>query len=319
MAKHVNKVLVANTVGTAGSLAYGNLMFFSPANALTTTPTVTDKSFRAGIVLDTDGTVVNDAYLSDKVTRDMIEAVTFEDYQAPISASAVVTIGTVVAGNRYVLRISYNDVTEMPIQFTQSFDVVATDATAATLATQLAAAINSKTTTAGRHARVTASAASGVLTLTAKDITVDNTVSTPYQFHQVQLGAVSLYTKDTLGNSTSAATTIVLTAADKGNGYWKVVRDIEKDALGYRGQMFFKEYLMNKGTQLVEVGATYSCINILYNNNYRSADNQFVKSTPLALNIYIKGATVPSALKTAILAWVNGSSVAADSNTSTVA
>jgi hypothetical protein len=318
MAKHVNSVLVTNGVGTLGALAAGNLVIVGANNALATAPVATAKSFKAAAVLDTDGTILNDAFLSSAITRDMIEAITFEDYAAPTVSTAVITLGTPVVGGRYMVRISYNDVNEMPVQFTQSFDVISTSTSSTTLASQFVSAINSVSTVSGRSSRVTASSAAGVLTLTAKDITVDNTIETFYTFHQVQIGAASLTTKDANGNTVTAATSVVITAANKGCGYWKDVRDREKDALGYKGQMHFNDYYSPKGTMLVEKNATYSCINILYNNNYRSADNQFVKNTPLSTEIYIKGATVPSALKTAILAWANGLEVKADANDSTV-
>ena len=296
MAKHVRKVLVCKALGTAvptgdtrdakiTNAVEGTLYFFdSKKNFIDST--VAKTAFDAGqpIYVGTKVNADGEFYLSDKITKDKIESITKEATRAKANSVATVTIGTPVVGKRYVLRIAYNDVLEMPIQFTQSFDLYAKTASADDLADAFAAAINSKTTSAGRNARVTASAAAGVLTLTAKDITIDDKVDTLYEFHAIDIQDVTLTC-----DGVAAYTAKTVAAADAGVGYWKVVRDIEKRALGYRGSMFFNDCRWNQltGTQMVEKGKSYDVVDILYNNDYRSADNQFIKSTPLQTTIFI--------------------------------
>ena len=311
MAKHVRKVLVCKALGATAptgdtrdaqitNAVEGTLYFFdSKKNFIDST--VAKTAFAAGQPIFV-GTKVNDYgefYLSDKITKDNVESITKEATRAKANSVATVTIGTPVVGKRYVLRIAYNDVLEMPIQFTQSFDLYAKTASAADLADAFAAAINSKTTSAGRNARVTASAAAGVLTLTAKDITIDDKVDTLYEFHAIDIQDVTLTC-----DGVAAYTAKTVASADAGVGYWKVVRDIEKRALGYRGSMFFNDCRWNQliGTQMVEKGKSYDVVDILYNNKYRSADNQFIKSTPLQTTIFIDS----TAAKLADLADVFG-------------
>ena len=296
MAKHVRKVLVCKALGAAvptgatrdaqiTNAVEGTLYFFdSKKNFIASTAAKT--AFAAGqpIYVGTKVNADGEFYLSDKITKDKVESITKEATRAKANSVATVTIGTPEVGKRYVLRIAYNDVLEMPIQFTQSFDLYAKTASAADLADAFAAAINSKTTSAGRNARVTASAAAGVLTLTAKDITIDDKVDTLYEFHAIDIQDVTLTC-----DGVAAYTAKTVAAADAGVGYWKVVRDIEKRALGYRGSMFFNDCRWNQltGTQMVEKGKSYDVVDILYNNDYRSADNQFIKSTPLQTTIFI--------------------------------
>lgn len=300
MAKHVRKVLVCKALGAAvptgatrdaqiTNAVEGTLYFFdSKKNFIASTAAKT--AFAAGqpIFVGTKVNADGEFYLSDKITKDKIESITKEATRAKANSQATITFPTTpTVGKRYVLRIAYNDVTEMPIQFTQSFDIIANatnGASATTLAAAFEAAINSKTTSAGRNARVTASANAGVLTLTAKDITIDDKVDTLYEFHAIDIQDVTLTC-----DGVAAYTAKTVAAADAGVGYWKVVRDIEKRALGYRGSMFFNDCRWNQltGTQMVEKGKAYDVVDILYNNDYRSADNQFIKSTPLQTTIFI--------------------------------
>lgn len=318
MAKHVRKVLVCKALGTAvptgdtrdaqiTNAVEGTLYFFdSKKNFIDSTTAKT--AFDAGqpIFVGTKVNADGEFYLSDKITKDKVESITQEATRAKANSTATVTFGTPTVGKRYVLRIAYNDVTEMPIQFTQSFDIIANatnGASATTLAAAFEAAINSKTTSAGRNARVIASANNGVLTLTAKDITIDDKVDTLYEFHAIDIQDVTLTCE---GVAAYTAKTVV--AADAGVGYWKVVRDIEKRALGYRGSMFFNDCRWNQltGTQMVEKGKSYDVVDILYNNDYRSADNQFIKSTPLQTTIFLDSTAKSGASALADLADVFG-------------
>lgn len=303
MAKHVRKVFVCDTVGTAtttDNMVIGALQFFNEKKqpVASATAALTGNSFYVGTKVGTDN-----IYMSDKITRDKIEKATTESFRNFTPSSAVITLSNPTIGNRYVLRIAYNDVLEMPIQFTQSFEVYATDATAATLATAFAAAINSRTTSAGRNARVSATAAAGVLTLTAKNITIDDTIDTLYEFHAIEIQDVTV-----TSNGTAAFSSKTVTASDAGVGYWKVVRDIEKRSLGNRGTMFFNydKWFNLTGTQRTAVDAQYDVIDILYNNDYRSADNQFIKNTPLETMIFIRTGVFAAADFTAIKTWATG-------------
>lgn len=300
MAKHVRKVLVCKALGATAptgdtrdaqitNAVEGTLYFFDSKKNFFATKALAKAAFAAGqpIFVGTKVNADGEFYLSDKITNDKIESITKEATRAKANSVATITFGTPTVGKRYVLRIAYNDVTEMPIQFTQSFDIIANatnGASATTLADAFAAEINSKTTSAGRNARVTASAAAGVLTLTAKDITIDDKVDTTYEFHAIDIQDVTLTC-----DGVAAYTAKTVASADAGVGYWKVVRDIEKRALSYRGSMFFNDCRWNQltGTQMVEKGKSYDVVDILYNNDYRSADNQFIKSTPLQTTIFI--------------------------------
>ena len=81
--------------------------------------------------------------------------------------------------------------------------------------------------------------------------------------------------------------TIVRTPGNPGKGYWKQVRDAEVKNMGYKGQVFTGAYPTVEQKRMVEEGAQYNYITIESDNLYLSNDNQYIKNTPMTVEVYV--------------------------------
>ena len=214
-------------------------------------------------------------------------------YEAPVQDKIEIDLAsaTIVIGHRYVLRIVYKDLYEAPGQFTHTYEVIATSETAADLATAFEKAINKH---ANRRISVSRSTAKLTLTALAKD---DNEgVNSLNEYSIVSMNA-SLYETipgallSNVPEKISGAT-ITKTQGKAGKGYWKQVRDAEVRAMGYKGHVFTGAYPSVEQSRKVEEDATYNYMTIENDNNYLSCDNQYVKSTPLTTEVYVKGSSL---------------------------
>lgn len=225
---------------------------------------------------------------SQRIDRNGHPTVVSGSYTAPTQDKVVITLtgATIVAGNRYVVRIVYKDIEAANFQFTHTYEVYATSSTASDLASALAKKIN-----AHKNRRVKAEAAEAVLTLTAFEKNDNEGVDSLNRYSIVNM-EVSLYQTipgALLANQPEAVpgATIVRTPGNPGKGYWKQVRDAEVKNMGYKGQVFTGAYPTVEQKRMVVEGAEYNYITIESDNLYLSNDNQYIKNTPMTVEVYV--------------------------------
>ena len=225
---------------------------------------------------------------SQRIDRNGHPTVVSGSYVAPTQDKVVITLtgATIVAGNRYVVRIVYKDIEAANFQFTHTYEVYATSSTASDLASALAKKIN-----AHKNRRIKAEAAAAVLTLTAFEKDDNEGVESLNRYSIVNM-EVSLYQTipgALLANQPEAVpgATIVRTPGNPGKGYWKQVRDAELKNMGYKGQVFTGAYPTVEQKRMVEEGAEYNYITIESDNLYLSNDNQYIKNTPMTVEVYV--------------------------------
>lgn len=257
-----------------------------------------------------DGTTEQKANIefSNAIQKDSNPSAVIGTYVAPVQEKIVITLtnATIVAGNRYVLRIVYKDMFEDPGQFTHTYEVFAESATAADLATAIVKKIN-------KHAnrRVQASNSAAVITLTAMEKADNEGVYSINEYSVVSMDA-SLY--ETIPGAllsnfpkAVAGATIVKTPGNPGKGYWKQVRDREARQMGYKGHVFTGAYPEVEQARKVVAGDTYDYATIENDNLYLSNDNQYIKTTPILTELYVKAGTLSnSVLAKGLQAFISG-------------
>lgn len=236
-------------------------------------------------------------------------AYTIQNYVAPVEEKIEFdfTSATIVVGHRYVLRIVYKDLYEHPGQFTHTYEVIAQTATAQDLCDAFAKAIN-------RHPnrRVTVASASNKLTITAMQKDDNEGVYSINEYSTVVMEA-NIYTTipgALLSNIPESVPGLVITKTEgnPGKGYWKQVRDREMRNLGYRGHVFIDAYPVIEPKRYVQEGTTYDYVTLENDNKYLSCDNQYVKSTPMLTEVYVKsGSLASSSFASMLKAFVTGS------------
>lgn len=306
MIQHVNTVLIGKTLPstytTADALTAGDVALFDQNRAIIKTAADAAKatSLYIGVaqnkvkVTMPDGSVADKANIKfgNEIQKNSNPSAVIGVYVAPVQDKIVITLtnATIIAGHRYVLRIVYKDMYEAPGQFTHTYEVFAANTTAADLATAIVKKIN-------KHAnrRVNASASAAVITLTAMEKDDNNGVYSLNEYSVVDMEA-SLYVTipgAILSNQPDAipGATIVKTPGNPGKGYWKQVRDAEVRYMGYQGHVFTGAYPEVVQDRMVEQDATYDYITVENDNKYLSNDNQYIKTTPLTTELYVKHST----------------------------
>lgn len=303
MIQHVNTVLIGKTLPsaytTADALTAGDVALFNQNRAIIKTAADAAKatSLYIGVaqnkvkVTTPDGSVTDKANIKfgNEIQKNSNPSAVIGEYVAPVQDKIVITLtnATIIAGHRYVLRIVYKDMYEAPGQFTHTYEVFAANTTAADLAAAIVKKIN-------KHAnrRVNASASAAVITLTAMEKDDNNGVYSLNEYSVVDMEA-SLYVTipgAILSNQPDAipGATIVKTPGNPGKGYWKQVRDAEVRYMGYQGHVFTGAYPEVVQDRMVEQDATYDYITVENDNKYLSNDNQYIKTTPLTTELYVK-------------------------------
>lgn len=307
MLQHVDYVLIAKTIPakyatknvTLEDLVPGDVALFDQNKNIIATESAAAEasSLYLGVAQNKikvtlpNGTVSEKANIKfgNEIQKSSKPSAVIGSYEAPVQDKIVITLtdATIVAGHRYVLRMVYKDIYEAPGQFTHTYEVVATSATASDLADALVKKIN-------KHAnrRITASASAAVITLTAMEKDDNEGVYSLSEYSVVNMEA-TLYTTvpgALLANQPAAVpgATVVKTPGKPGKGYWKQVRDTEVRFMGYQGHVFTGAYPEVEQARMVEEGATYDYITIENDNLYLSNDNQYIKTTPLTTELYVK-------------------------------
>lgn len=306
MIQHVNTVLIGKNLPsaytTADTLSAGDVALFDQNRAIIKTAADAAKatSLYIGVaqnkvkVTMPNGSVADKANIKfgNEIQKNSNPSAVIGEYVAPVQDKIVITLtdATIIAGHRYVLRIVYKDMYEAPGQFTHTYEVFAANTTAADLADAIVKKIN-------KHAnrRVNASASAAVITLTAMEKDDNDGVYSLNEYSVVDMEA-SLYVTipgAILSNQPDAipGAKIVKTPGNPGKGYWKQVRDAEVRYMGYQGHVFTGAYPEVVQDRMVEQDATYDYITVENDNKYLSNDNQYIKTTPLTTELYVKHST----------------------------
>lgn len=323
MLQSVHSVLIGKTCPasytTADALAAGDVALFNENKALikTAAEAATASSLYVGVagskinVTMPDGSVAQKANIdfSNEIKKNSKPSAVIGEYVAPVEEKIVITLtdATIVAGNRYVLRIVYKDMYEAAWQFTHTYEVYAESATAADLAAAIVKKIN-----AHKNRRVQATVSSAVITLTAMPKDDNEGVDSLNEYSVVTMEA-SLYETipgALLANQPKAVAgaTIAKTVGNPGKGYWKQVRDAEVRNMGYKGHVFTGAYPSVEQARKVIEGAEYDYAIIENDNLYLSNDNQYIKTTPLTTEVYCPS-LVGSIVDNGIQSFISGAEV----------
>lgn len=323
MLQSVHSVLIGKTCPasytTADALAAGDVALFNENKALikTAAEAATASSLYVGVagskinVTMPDGSVAQKANIdfSNEIKKNSKPSAVIGEYVAPVEEKIVITLtdATIVAGNRYVLRIVYKDMYEAAWQFTHTYEVYAESATAADLAAAIVKKIN-----AHKNRRVQATVSSAVITLIAMPKDDNEGVDSLNEYSVVTMEA-SLYETipgALLANQPKAVAgaTIAKTVGNPGKGYWKQVRDAEVRNMGYKGHVFTGAYPSVEQTRKVVEGAEYDYAIIENDNLYLSNDNQYIKTTPLTTEVYCPS-LVGSIVDKGIQSFISGTEV----------
>ena len=323
MLQSVHSVLIGKTCPasytTADALAAGDVALFNENKALikTAAEAATASSLYVGVagskinVTMPNGSVAQKANIdfSNEIKKNSKPSAVIGECVAPVEEKIVITLtdATIVAGNRYVLRIVYKDMYEAAWQFTHTYEVYAESATAADLAAAIVKKIN-----AHKNRRVQATVSSAVITLTAMPKDDNEGVDSLNEYSVVTMEA-SLYETipgALLANQPKAVAgaTIAKTVGNPGKGYWKQVRDAEVRNMGYKGHVFTGAYPSVEQTRKVVEGAKYDYAIIENDNLYLSNDNQYIKTTPLTTEVYCPS-LVDSIVDKGIQSFISGAEV----------
>lgn len=314
MLQKPNTVFVGTQVNAAPetSFAAGDIVLIDAATgAVKDLADIADcNSIQLGLV-KADGTTINKTQV---IGKSNVKNLLYNAYAAKTEAAVSIdwTGVTLVAGYRYVVRIIYKDLYEHPGQFTHSYEVIATAAdTVDTLGASFAAKINAHK---GARATATYTAGTDVLLITAKTITANMASMAGKEgisrYSQVQMAVATYYTipGSPFSGGMKAIPGIVtaVTVSDPGKGNPYVIRDREQDALSYKGITYRTTWPIIKPELNVDLAETYDEFVIEFDKAYQSPDNQYVKATDLAAEIYTEageGTSDLDDLRTAIAVW----------------
>ena len=319
MLQKPNTVFVGSKVNAAAtSLAVGDVVLINAATGapLAIASIANAKAIQLGYVKAVGATdAAANIVKTQVISKGKVKSLVYSAYAAKAEASSVIdfTGVTPVAGHRYVVRVIYNDLYEHPGQYTHSYEAIAaTGETAITLATKIGNKI-----TAHKGARVTVvDDAAGTITLTAKQVVLNGfgtqgkEAITPYS--QVSMKVVAYWSNPSsvFGSTFNAIPGIEITTTDskpgKGNPY--IVRDREQAALAYKGITYRTTWPVIKPELTVSLAKSYDTLVLEFAKDYQSPDNQYVKSTEIATEIYVDNTAASgskaSDLNTALAAWI---------------
>lgn len=305
---------------TVDALANGDVALFDENKSIITTAADAAEatSLYVGVagpkinVTMPDGTVAQKANIdfSTEIQKASKPSAVIGNYVAPVQEKITIDLSaaTIVAGNRYVLRIVYKDMYEAPGQFTHSYEVYASTNVANDLTEAIVKKINSH-----KNRRVQATNAAGIITLTAMVKDDNEGVYSLNQYSVVSMEA-SLYETipgALLANQPTAVAGAVITKTNgtPGKGYWKQVRDAEVTYMGYKGHVFTGAYPIVEQDRKVVEDAEYDYAIIENDNLYLSNDNQYIKTTPLTAEVYCPS-LVGSIVDKGIQSFIAGKEIA---------
>ena len=244
-------------------------------------------------ITNKDGEVVNTPIIrwSDRIQKESKPRYSVANFTEPVAAKVEIDLAgaEIVKGHRYVLRVLYKDMNIANFQFTHTYEVIATSEVADDLGNALLKKIN-----AHANRRVNVAYAGSKLTLTAKAKNYDDSIDALDEYSIVSMDATLYVTIPgaLLSNQPESVVGVEInkTTGNPGSGYWKQVRDMERRAMGYRGQVYTGAYPSIEQEMLTEKGGEYNTIIIENDNLYLSPDNQYIKTTPVRTIVCVKGA-----------------------------
>lgn len=319
MLQHVSTVMIAKTAPTSyttvDALAVDAIALFDENRQLIKNADAakTAKAVYVGVcegkedVYDKAGQKTTKSIIrfSKEIQKGSKPNMVFSPFVAKAEDKIVITATNVTpeVGHRYVLRLVYNDIYEAPGQFTHTYEVIAKTTAPADLIEAFAKKINKH-----KEARVTASAAAAVLTINAKEMPYNEGVMLDALYSQVSVEAF-MWTTVPSGLLSNVmypinGLTIAKTQGTPGKGNAKIVRDRENAAFGYRGITHRANgvYPYIAPEFKSDLSAEYDTISIEWDNKYLSNDNQYIKTTPLATEIYVNKGQLHGSADSAFLA-----------------
>ena len=304
MLQKVNTVLIAKTApasfSNVDSLADGAIALFDENKKLLTTAANAAAANAIYVcvcqgtedVYNEKGTKTTKAVIkySMPIQKGSCPSMVITPFVAKAEDKIVITATNVTPeiGHRYVLRLVYNDIHEAPGQFTHTYEVIAKTTAPKDLIDAFVKKINNH-----KGARVVATSSAAVLTLNAKEIPYNQGITTDAGYCQVSVEAFMWTTipSGLLSNVMYPISnlTIAKTQGTPGKGNAYIVRDREDAAMGYRGITHrangIYPYIAPEFRS--DLSAEYDTITMEWDNKYLSDDNQYIKTTPLAVEMYI--------------------------------
>lgn len=313
MVTFVSKVFVSNennsTLATApASIKKGQFIVYD-VDAAKYTIDADTKRFKIGMgsgksVKDHKGVSHPEIKWSNIIQADDIRSINVLAYKADTEEAVKIDFTKInaavlkllaVGGKRIIVRLTFKDLPTRFRKWTESYEYVTLPGdTAATISKNIADLINKQ----WKRARVVATDAAGVITLTAMPYDDDDSVDTLNVANKVRFNANVYYTDpaaegwESLNKHYPTGVTIEKTPGTQYAASAKLVRDREAWSMGYDGILNRGEgtWPIIKPAMETKLDGQYNAINIEFENAYRAADD-IVRKTKQNVEIYTTGAT----------------------------
>lgn len=313
MVTFVSKVFVSNGNNSAlatapASIKKGQFIVYD-VDAAKYTIDADTKRFKIGIgsgksVKDHKGVSHPEIKWSNIINADDIRSINVLAYKADTEEAVKIDFTKInaavlkllaVGGKRIIVRLTFKDLPTRFRKWTESYEYVTLPGdTAATISKNIADLINKQ----WKRARVVATDAAGVITLTAMPYDDDDSVDTLNVANKVRFNANVYYTDpaaegwESLNKHYPTGVTIEKTPGTQYAASAKLVRDREAWSMGYDGILNRGEgtWPIIKPAMETKLDGQYNAINIEFENAYRAADD-IVRKTKQNVEIYTTGAT----------------------------
>lgn len=313
MVTFVSKVFVSNGNNSAlatapASIKKGQFIVYD-VDAAKYTIDADTKRFKIGMgsgksVKDHKGVSHPEIKWSNIINADDIRSINVLAYKADTEEAVKIDFTKInaavlkllaVGGKRIIVRLTFKDLPTRFRKWTESYEYVTLPGdTATTIAKNIADLINKQ----WKRARVVATDAAGVITLTAMPYDDDDSVDTLNIANKVRFNANVYYTDpaaegwESLNKHYPTGVTIEKTPGTQYAASAKLVRDREAWSMGYDGILNRGEgtWPIIKPAMETKLDGKYNAINIEFENAYRAADD-IVRKTKQNVEIYTTGAT----------------------------
>ena len=313
MVTFVSKVFVSNGNNSAlatapASIKKGQFIVYD-VDAAKYTIDADTKRFKIGMgsgksVKDHKGVSHPEIKWSNIIQADDIRSINVLSYKADTEEAVKIDFTKInaavlkllaVGGKRIIVRLTFKDLPTRFRKWTESYEYVTLPGdTAATISKNIADLINKQ----WKRARVVATGAAGVITLTAMPYDGDDSVDTLNVANKVRFNANVYYTDpaaegwESLNKHYPTGVTIEKTPGTQYPASAKLVRDREAWSMGYDGILNRGEgtWPIIKPAMETKLDGQYNAINIEFENAYRAADD-IVRKTKQNVEIYTTGAT----------------------------
>lgn len=313
MVTFVSKVFVSNGNNSAlatapASIKKGQFIVYD-VDAAKYTIDADTKRFKIGMgsgksVKDHKGVSHPEIKWSNIINADDIRSINVLAYKADTEEAVKIDFTKInaavlkllaVGGKRIIVRLTFKDLPTRFRKWTESYEYVTLPGdTATTIAKNIADLINKQ----WKRARVVATDAAGVITLTAMPYDDDDSVDTLNVANKVRFNANVYYTDpaaegwESLNKHYPTGVTIEKTPGTQYAASAKLVRDREAWSMGYDGILNRGEgtWPIIKPAMETKLDGQYNAINIEFENAYRAADD-IVRKTKQNVEIYTTGAT----------------------------